>query len=295
MSKQRRIYVIIWLTGVWGEQGAALAVDDLLNKRQFLRHRCRNHTEAGHQGIKRWNSSHHSEVGVKVWKQDEKYAYSSDSVLKNTTHTIKPAYFNSHVSVFTDSSVPVTHRQHTHKRLHSYSWINHLVNNMHILRSLQGWAILCHSSCLDNDLNDIVHSRLYKNRALFSFTLQHCTGIHSSTCLCAHMCPSVELFEMEMVQASSICLTVPAEDLESTIMPQDVWCSCSLICAQMNLAHEPKSFNMTWKFIYWACFSYEPPPPPLWKHLPVWVQEADTLPTFKIRLKKFLFEKIYSQ
>lgn len=46
---------------------------------------------------------------------------------------------------------------------------------------------LCHSSCLDNDLNDIVHSRLYKNRALFRFTMQHCTDIHSNTCRFVHV------------------------------------------------------------------------------------------------------------
>lgn len=44
--------------------------------------------------------------------------------------------------LFTDSSVLVTHTQHTHERLHSRSWINHLVNNMHILRSSQGWVIV---------------------------------------------------------------------------------------------------------------------------------------------------------
>lgn len=181
--------MIIWLTGVWGEEGAALAVDDLLNKRQFLRHRCRNHTEARHQGIKRCNSSHHSEVGVKVWKREEKWSYSPDSALKNsnTYSKTKLARFNSHSRVYLTILRCQWHAQHPHKRLHSHLWINHLVNNMHILRSLQGWAILCHSSCLDNDLNDIVHSRLYKNRALFRFTLQRCTGIHSNMCLCAHV------------------------------------------------------------------------------------------------------------
>lgn len=143
MGKQWRIYVIIWLTGVWGEQGAALAVDDLLNKRQFLRHRCRNHTEARHQGIKRCNSSHHSEVGVKVWKREEKWSYFPDSMLKITAHTIKLAYFKSQVRVYSLILQFQWHTQHTHERLHSHSWINHLVNNMHILRSLQGWAILC--------------------------------------------------------------------------------------------------------------------------------------------------------
>lgn len=183
VSKQWRIYVIIWLTGVWGEEGAALAVDDLFNKRQFLRHRCRNHTEARHQGIKRCNSSHHSKVGVKVWKREEKRSYSAGSAVK-ITHTIKLAYFNSHVCAY---SLILQSKWYTghNKRLHSHSWINHLVNNMHILRSLQEWAILCHPSCLDNDLDDIVHSRFYKNRALLRFTLQHCTGIHSDTRLCA--------------------------------------------------------------------------------------------------------------
>lgn len=106
VSKQLRIKVIIWFTGVRGEQGAALAVDDLLNKRQFLRHGCWNHTKAGHQGIKRCNSSHHSQVGVKVWKWGEKWDYSPDSAIKNNTDTIKLSYFKSHdCALFTDCSV----------------------------------------------------------------------------------------------------------------------------------------------------------------------------------------------
>ena len=39
-------------------------------------------------------------------------------------------------------------------------------------------------------------------------------------------------------------------------------------------------------------FSYQAPL--LWNKLPVNVQEADTLSTFKIRLKTFLFDKAYS-
>lgn len=144
MSKQWRIYVIIWLTGVWGEQGAALAVDDLLNKRQFLRHRCRNHTEPRHQGIKRCNSSHHSEVGVKVWKQEEKWAYFTECSVENYNTYNKTGWLQvTRSCLFTYSSVPVTRMQHTRKRLHSHSWINYLVNNIHILRSLQGWVIVC--------------------------------------------------------------------------------------------------------------------------------------------------------
>lgn len=241
--------MIIWLTRVWGKEGAALAVDDLLNKWQFLRHRCRNHTEARHQGIKRCNSSHHSKAGVKVWKQEKKWSYSPDSALKNhNTHsTIKLARLNSHGRVSLMIPQYRWHTQHPHRRLHSHSWINHLVNNMHILRSLQGWAFLCQSSCLDNDLDDIVHSRLYRNRALFRFTLQHCTGIHDNMCLCARV-PVRSFFEMEMMLASSICLTVPAEDFESAIMPPHVW------CAQINLVHQSKSFSKTWNVIYRPCF-----------------------------------------
>jgi len=39
-------------------------------------------------------------------------------------------------------------------------------------------------------------------------------------------------------------------------------------------------------------FSYQAPL--LWNQLPVWLQEADALSTFKIRLKIFLFDKTYS-
>ena len=39
-------------------------------------------------------------------------------------------------------------------------------------------------------------------------------------------------------------------------------------------------------------FSYQAPL--LWNKLPVNVREADTLATFKIRLKTFLFDKAYS-
>jgi len=39
-------------------------------------------------------------------------------------------------------------------------------------------------------------------------------------------------------------------------------------------------------------FSYQAPL--LWNQLPVWVWEADTLSTFKIRLKTVLFSKAYS-
>ena len=38
-------------------------------------------------------------------------------------------------------------------------------------------------------------------------------------------------------------------------------------------------------------FSYQAPL--LWNHLPVWVQEADTLSTFQSRLKSFLFDIAY--
>lgn len=63
-----RISVPWWLTGVGGKQGAALAVDDLLNEGHFLRDGCRHHTEARHHGIKGCNSSHHAEVGIKIWR-----------------------------------------------------------------------------------------------------------------------------------------------------------------------------------------------------------------------------------
>ena len=39
-------------------------------------------------------------------------------------------------------------------------------------------------------------------------------------------------------------------------------------------------------------FSYQAPL--LWNHLPVSVREADTLSTFKSRLKTFLYDKAYS-
>lgn len=67
---QCRISQILRLTGVGGKQGAALAVDDLLNKWHFLRDRCGHHTEARHHGIKGRNSSHHTEVGIKIWRQE---------------------------------------------------------------------------------------------------------------------------------------------------------------------------------------------------------------------------------
>lgn len=60
----------LWLTRVGGEQGAALAVDDLFDNRHILGERCRHDTEAGHHGVHGGNSSHHTEVGVKIWRKE---------------------------------------------------------------------------------------------------------------------------------------------------------------------------------------------------------------------------------
>lgn len=64
----RRISMVL-LTGVGGEQGAALAVDDLFDNWYILGERCRHHAKAGHHGVHRGNSSHHTKVGVKIWRQ----------------------------------------------------------------------------------------------------------------------------------------------------------------------------------------------------------------------------------
>lgn len=69
--------IILGLTWVGGEQGAALAVDDLLDNGHVLGERRGPHTEAGHHGIQGVNSSHHAEAGIKlcvsrrdIWRED---------------------------------------------------------------------------------------------------------------------------------------------------------------------------------------------------------------------------------
>ena len=69
VGSQYIISMILWLTGVGRKQGAALAVDDLLNKWHILGEGGGHHTEARHHWIQGGNSSHHAEVWIKIWKQ----------------------------------------------------------------------------------------------------------------------------------------------------------------------------------------------------------------------------------
>lgn len=74
----------------------------------------------------------------------------------------------------------------------------------------------------------------------------HCSTALASTATRAfvHTCPIVKFFEMEMMLASSTCLTLPAEHWESAITPEGVWCKCGFIRAQRSSANWHKSLKM---------------------------------------------------
>lgn len=91
---------MILLTGVRGEQGAALAVDDLFDNWYILGERCRHHAKAGHHGVHGGNSSHHTKVGVKIWRQGRN--------MNETTQQFLPAGGKSNTCTATFKNVLVS-------------------------------------------------------------------------------------------------------------------------------------------------------------------------------------------
>lgn len=86
-----RISMTSWLTGVGGKQGAALAVDYLLDNWHILWEGCGHHTQAGHHGVQGGNSSHHTEAWVKIWKQERNLSKIMQLFLsgkEESTHTL---------------------------------------------------------------------------------------------------------------------------------------------------------------------------------------------------------------
>lgn len=167
--------------------------------------------------------------------------------------TLKPTFgFSqwSHV-VLNDSSV-------THKQL-CLQWItqwsmNKTSGKQHAyLNKFQVRHSCRRSSGLTDDLKDIFAIRRVQKRtkllSSYSFKPNRIFFSPGTTathwlCLCAHIQCSMELFEMEMTPCLRYSLSgsaAPAEDLELTITPRGVWCSCTCECALWSLANQQKT------------------------------------------------------
>ncbi len=124
---------ILWLTGVGGEQGAALAVDDLLDKWHILGEGCGHHTEAGHHGIQGGNSSHHTKVGIKIWRQE------------------RNLWMRSHSTSFMGKKVTAT-QQHLNTDLFPAANLWSAITSTHT-KSLKFHFTLCTYSLSDSSVN----------------------------------------------------------------------------------------------------------------------------------------------
>lgn len=110
----------------------------------------------------------------------------------------------------------------------------------------------CRFSGLTDDLTDFFAIRRVQKRTkpLSSYSFKPNRIFFSGTTatqwlrLCTRIQCGIELFEMEMTPCLRYSLSgsvAPAEDLELTITPRGVWCSCTCECVLWSLANQQKN------------------------------------------------------
>lgn len=241
--------MIVWLTGVGGEQGATLAVDDLLDNWKILGEGSGHHAEAGHHGIQGAYSSHHAEAGIKIWRQERHMneftrgkrrtptQWSTDWFPQMTpwsgiTSTLA---FLSIVHEFPRVIILPTPVKHERLLItHRHSWINHHKNNTIYFKKFSLSHSRYHSYCLHDDLIDNAESyptptkrrgfiySIYMHRQMGkqmqTYTHTHIRALASIATTCAFMCTCVRVPVWSFLKWKWSCppvcaSTSPAEDL----------------------------------------------------------------------------------